>query len=83
MLIKDANCIPFWDVKCEKLSKKIFLPIEKNLKINKTPNTFNYDNWFKTEHKINKYKQKQLLERKQNNYDTYESIKCHFFSYFI
>ena len=51
MLIKDSNCVPFWNTKCEELSKQIFMPIDTNLKISKTPNTFNYSNWFKTEHK--------------------------------
>ena len=51
-LIKDSNCVPFWNEKCNKLSKQIFLPIDSNLKITKSPNTFNYNNWFKTEHKI-------------------------------
>lgn len=51
MLIKDSNCVPFWNNKCEELSKQIFMPIDSVLKISKTPNTFNYPNWFKTEHK--------------------------------
>jgi len=51
MLIKDSNCVPFWNNKCEELSKQIFIPTDTNLKISKTPNTFNYKNWFKTEHK--------------------------------
>lgn len=51
MLIKDSNCVPFWNDRCEELSKQIFMPTDTNLKISKTPNTFNYSNWFKTEHK--------------------------------
>ena len=51
MLIKDSNCVPFWNDKCAELSKQIFIPIDNNIKISKTPNTFNYKNWFKTEHK--------------------------------
>ena len=51
MLIKDSNCVPFWNDKCDELSKQIFLPNDTNLKIYKTPNTFNYNNWFDTEHK--------------------------------
>ena len=51
MLIKDSNCVPFWNDKCEELSKQIFMPTDTNVKISKTPNTFNYSNWFETEHK--------------------------------
>lgn len=51
MLIKDSICVPFWNTQCEELSKQIFMPIDTNLKISKTPNTFNYKNWFNTEHK--------------------------------
>lgn len=51
MLIKDSNCVPFWNDRCEELSKQIFMPTDTNLKISKTPNIFNYSNWFKTEHK--------------------------------
>jgi putative transposase len=51
MLIKDATCIPFWNMECEKLSKEIFMPIDANIVISKKPNTFNYENWFKTEFK--------------------------------
>jgi putative transposase len=61
MLIKDSNCVPFWNEKCDELSKQIFLPSDTNLKIYKTPNTFNYKNWFKTEHKTS------LDEFKLNN----------------
>lgn len=42
MLIKDSICVPFWNTQCEELSKQIFMPIDTNLKISKTPNTFNY-----------------------------------------
>ena len=51
MLIKDSNCIPFWNEQCEKLSKEIFIPIDSNLVISTKPNTFNYDNWFGVEFK--------------------------------
>ena len=53
-LIKDDNCIPFWNNNIKKVADKIFLPINSELKILNKPNTFNYTNWFETEHYINK-----------------------------
>jgi putative transposase len=53
MLIKDSKCVPFWNDDCKELSEEIFLPTDNNLKNSKIPKTFNYNNWFKTEHKIN------------------------------
>ena len=53
MLIKDTNCVPFWNEQICKLSKKIFMPIKNNLKSIKNIKTFNYKNWFNTEHYIN------------------------------
>ena len=66
MLIKDSNCVPFWNDKCNELSKDIFLPNDVNLKIYKTPNTFNYNNWFKTEHKTSL---KQFVSNKKLEID--------------
>jgi IS605 OrfB family transposase len=78
-LIKDDNCIPFWNDEIKEISKNIFLPIKENLKEVKQPKTFNYKNWFSTKHYINKnpndklYKIENNVERKFNN--TYLDIK--------
>ncbi len=52
MLIKDANCIPFWNEQTKKLSKEIFIPTKNNLEQIDSYETFNYKNWFKTKHYI-------------------------------
>ena len=49
-LIKDDNCIPFWNDNIKSMSKKLFLPIKKNLELINKPKTFDSDTWFKTEH---------------------------------
>ena len=53
-LIKDDKCLPFWNDDIKKISDKIFLPIDSELAKLKNPNIFNYNNWFETEHFINK-----------------------------
>lgn len=73
MLIKDSNCVPFWNTKCEELSKQIFMPTDTNLKISKTSNIFNYKNWFKTEHKtsldeLNLNNKKLVIDNKERKF---------------
>ncbi len=53
-LIKDDECIPFWNDKIKKISEKIFLPIKKNIEKINEPITFDSKSWFKTEHFMNK-----------------------------
>jgi putative transposase len=53
MLVKDNNCIPFWNDDIKQFSNKIFMPIQQNLEKIDPFETFNYKNWFKTEHFIN------------------------------
>ena len=50
MLVKDSNCVPFWNEEISKLSKNIFMPTKNNLEQIDPYETFNYKNWFKTEH---------------------------------
>ncbi len=51
-LIKDSGCAPFWNEKTNKMSKDIYLPVQKNLEKIESYETFNYNNWFKTQHLI-------------------------------
>ena len=80
ILIKDSNCIPFWNNKCDELSKQIFLPTDSNLQIFKKPNTFNYKNWFKTEHlnsfnKINLDNKKLYIDKERKFVKQYKNKK--------
>lgn len=80
MLIKDSNCVPFWNDKCDELSKHIFMPNDSNLKFSKAPNTFNYKNWFITEHKIssdkiNLYNKKLYIDKERNFVKQYKNKK--------
>jgi IS605 OrfB family transposase len=52
MLIKDYDCVPFWNEYTEKLSKEIFLPTKNNLEQIEPYETFNYKNWFESKHYI-------------------------------
>lgn len=52
MLVKDNNCVPFWNDDIKQLSNNIFMPIKNNLEKIDPFETFNYKNWFKTEHFI-------------------------------
>jgi putative transposase len=53
-LIKDDECVPFWNDKIKKISEEIFLPIKKNMEKINEPITFDSKSWFKTEHFMNK-----------------------------
>lgn len=78
MLIKDVKCVPFWNSKCDNLTKLLFLPINDNLYAAKIPKIFNYSNWFKTEHKISKCEIKnKILRDPIKKVDLYDTIKCH------
>jgi len=70
MLIKDMECIPFWNDKCDELSKQIFMPTKKNIEKIEPYETFNYSNWFKTEHYIDSsdFDNKNLEIEKQRNF---------------
>ena len=52
-LVKDDNCIPFWNDNIKQLSDKFFLPIDKNLEQNNPPSTFDSNTWFSTQHFMN------------------------------
>ena len=52
-LIKDDNCIPFWNNNIKNLSDKLFLPIDKNLEQINPPSTFDSNTWFSTQHFMN------------------------------
>ena len=52
-LIKDDNCVPFWNDNIQKISKKLFLPIKENLEELNAPDTFNSNTWFTTKHYTN------------------------------
>ena len=78
MLIKDAECIPFWNNNCKKLSDDIFMPIASNLTIDNTPSTFNYNNWFNTEHNIytgNMDNKKLEIDKQRNFIKQYKNKK--------
>ncbi len=70
MLIKDMDCVPFWNDKCKELSKQIFMPIQKNIEKIEPYETFNYSNWFKTEHYIDSsdLNNNNLIIDKQRNF---------------
>ncbi len=53
LLIKDDNCVPFWNDSIKKISEMIFLPSNKNLEKANPPKTFDCKTWFKTDHFIN------------------------------
>ena len=77
MLIKDSKCVPFWNDKCKILSEQIFLPTNDNITTNETPNTFNYKNWFDTEHKISITQNKTLEIDKIRYFNEQTNIKSH------
>ena len=68
--IKDQTCKPFWNEKIKNISKKIFLPIEENIREIEKNKTFLAKTWFKTNHfisKKNENKIEMIKERKITN----------------
>ena len=69
-LINDDYCVPFWNDKIKLISDKLFIPLKEKLKISNKPKTFNYKNWFETEHYVNNSKtdifNKLEIKRKRN-----------------
>jgi len=56
----DKKCIPFWKPELEEISKKLFIPINENLKNDKIQKDFNKNKWFKSDFKINTKKNKKI-----------------------
>jgi len=77
MLIKDADCAPFWNEQIAEISKKIHLPSQNNIvETNIKPTTFNYKNWFNTEHYISNNKLDNIEINKERAYkDTTKTNK--------
>ena len=77
MLIKDADCAPFWNEQIAEISKKIHLPSQNNIiETNIKPNIFNYKNWFNTEHYISNNKLDNIEINKERAYkDTTKTNK--------
>ena len=70
MLIKDAECAPFWNEQIAETSKKIHLPSQNNIiETNIKPNIFNYKNWFNTEHYISNNKLNNIEINKERTYN--------------
>jgi transposase len=67
-LIKDSNCTPFWNKKTNQMSKQIYLPVRNYLEKIEPYETFNYKNWFKTQHYIDSsdLNNKELVIDKKN-----------------
>ena len=73
-LINDDYCVPFWNDKIKLISDKLFIPLKEKLKISNKPKTFNYKNWFETEHYVNNSKtdifnKLEIKRKRKRNFD--------------
>lgn len=73
----DKICKPFWNEKINNISNNIFLPTNDSLEKIKYIKTFNYKNWFETEHyKSNIQKNNIEIEKNREFICNNKIIKC-------
>ena len=77
ILIRDDECVPFWNDDIHNISNKIFLPIKENMEKSNTPKTFLSNTWFKTEHfqSIQYYDDLKIKNMKETEKNVLKTVK--------